>query len=145
MALDPYDRSKLTKDLPFVKDIPLEVSVNDYCKDANAQIEKVHGAGETSALHIACLTGVLDLSMFSRESPPCDLSRSELLERIFTCAIDLSNRINEYRKSKSIRDKSKSIPDAVPVRTGLFSKEGLAQAQGINMMSPSFKEHESQL
>ena len=100
VALDPYDRSKLTKDLPFVKDI--QASVNNYRKDAGAQIEKVHRAWETSALHIARSTAMLDLSMSSPESPPCDLSRSELLEHIFTCAIDFSNRVNEYRKSKSM-------------------------------------------
>ena len=53
LALDPYDRSKLTKDLSFVKDIPREASVNNYRKEVDAQIEKVHRALETSALHIA--------------------------------------------------------------------------------------------
>ena len=79
-------------------------------------------------LHIAGLTAVLDLAMSSPESPPSDLTRCELLEHIFTCSIDLAHRCNEYRKSKS-------IPNAVPVHNGLFSKEDLAFARQAHAKS----------
>ena len=126
VQLEQFERSKLLKDLPY------EANINNHRRDATVPVEGVHRSWETASLNILRLIALLDNSLTSAQ-PPCDLSNSEILERLFSYALDLSKRIHEYRKQKS-------IPDATPVKNALISKEDLASAkqnQSVNKLNSS--------
>ena len=132
VQLEQFERSKLLKDLPYFEGIDREANINNHRRDATVPVERVHRSWETASLNILRLIALLDTSLTSAQ-PPCDLSNSEILERLFSYALDLSKRIHDYRKQKS-------IPDATPVKNALFSKEDLAlakQNQSVNKLSSS--------
>ena len=122
-SLEDADRARLLRDVPFFGGLPRDAPINNHHKDSSFPAERVHRAWENEIYKALRLLVQLDISL--RPGGDSDLEPEELCERLFSMLFDVSLRIQEYRKGRS-------IPNAVATKNPLFSKEDLALARTAN-------------
>ena len=129
-SLEDADRARLLRDVPFFEGSPREAPINNHHRDSSFPAERVHRAWENEIYKALRLLVQLDVSL--QPGGYSDLEPEDLCERPFSMLFDVSLRIQEYRKGRSILN-------AIAPKNPLFSKEDLAlatQANDINKQRP---------
>ena len=121
-------RKALIDDIPLFKSIP-EYGPDNNCKKESAQaMDRIHKQWETQLYNALRIVGVLDTTL--RQGADAEFDAEELVHRAFYVLADLSQRVHDHRKNKS-------IPGSVAKDNLLFSKEDIQHAkfaQSVNRL-----------
>jgi uncharacterized membrane protein YgcG len=127
-GVDSADRGRILKGFPFWSEIPRDGPVNNHKKDGDHPLDAKHRSWETETCNILRLLAYLDFSMSLPEEQEDVQSPQEVLLKTFALVADLRARIQAHRKSRS-------IPESIPRKNPLFSKEDLSVAQATSKIN----------
>ena len=121
-------RKALIDDMPLYKSVP-EYGPDNNCKKESAQaMDRVHKQWETQLYNALRIVGVLDSPL--RQGAEAEFDAEEFVHRAFYVLPDLSQRVHDHRRNKS-------IPGSVAKDNLLFSKEDIQHAkfaQSVNRL-----------
>ena len=93
-------RKALIDDMPLYKSIP-QYGPDNNCKKESAQaMDRVHKQWETQLYNALRIVGVSDSSL--RQGADAEVDAEELVHRAFYVLADLSERVHDHCKNKSI-------------------------------------------